>query len=204
MAEIGILIVDDDAASQRAIKDVLDAEGFHVRMVPLASQAFQELASGAWSLVIVNVTLLDLHGPLFATLKELAQAQMASENPAIPQRQLRVLFLMPQFADLQAQRLLERENLPYIVTPYHLHDFLEKVSDLLVESGAMATRIRGNLFEERKRRIDRRVSRNTRPGAMFASRDDYQMTEEEMNEFERQEEADRKKREKEQKSRLHH
>ncbi len=32
---------------------------------------------------------------------------------------------------------------------------------------------------------------------MFASREDYQMTEEEMAEFERQEEDDRKKREKE-------
>jgi len=48
-----------------------------------------------------------------------------------------------------------------------------------------------------------RISRNTRPGAMFASREDYQMTEEEMTEFERQEETDRKKREKESKARLH-
>jgi DNA-binding response OmpR family regulator len=203
MTEIGILIIDDDAASQGAIKNVLDSEGFHVRIVPSPSDAMKELASGAWSLVIVNVTLLDLHGPLFAILKELAQAHQSMENPAIPQRQIRVLFLMPQFADVQAQRLIERENLPYTVTPYHLHDFLEKVSDLLVEAGAMATRIRGNLLEERKRRTDRRVSRNTRPGAMFASRDEYQMTEEEMNEFERQEEDDRKKREKE-KNRLYH
>jgi hypothetical protein len=38
---------------------------------------------------------------------------------------------------------------------------------------------------------------------MFASREDYQMTEEEMADWERQEEEDRKKREKEQLERLH-
>ena len=43
-----------------------------------------------------------------------------------------------------------------------------------------------------------RFGRGTRPGAMFAPRDDYQMTEEEMNEWERQEEEQRKKRQKDQ------
>ena len=40
-------------------------------------------------------------------------------------------------------------------------------------------------------------------GSMFASRDDYQMSEEEMLEWERHEEEDRKKREKQQKDREH-
>jgi hypothetical protein len=38
---------------------------------------------------------------------------------------------------------------------------------------------------------------------MFASREDYQMTEEELTDWERQEEEERKKREKEQKEREH-
>jgi len=32
---------------------------------------------------------------------------------------------------------LEANRLPYVVRPYHLHDFLEKVSDLLVEVKAI-------------------------------------------------------------------
>ncbi len=46
--------------------------------------------------------------------------------------------------------------------------------------------------------------RDMRKGAMFASREDYQMTEEEMADFTRQEEEERKKREKELKERSHY
>ena len=72
MAEVGILIIDDDVVSQRALKNVLDSEGWRVRVVPLASHAMAEIASGVWSLVIVNVALTDVRGPIFTTLKELA------------------------------------------------------------------------------------------------------------------------------------
>ena len=95
--------------------------------------------------------------------------------------------------------MLERESLPYLQKPYHLHEFLEKVSELLVESGAIAEPIRsiGGFGKAKKRRRAVQRSRDARRGIMFASREDYQMTEEEMAEFERQEEDDRKKREKE-------
>ena len=45
MAEVGILIIDDDVVSQRALKNVLDSEGCRVRVAPLASEAMAELAS---------------------------------------------------------------------------------------------------------------------------------------------------------------
>ena len=45
MAEVGILIIDDDVVSQRALKNVLDSEGWRVRVAPLASEAMAELAS---------------------------------------------------------------------------------------------------------------------------------------------------------------
>ena len=60
LAEVGILIVDDDVVSQRALKNILDSEGWRVRVVPLASAAMLELASGEWSLVIVNVAMTDV------------------------------------------------------------------------------------------------------------------------------------------------
>ena len=217
MAEIGILIIDDDIVSQRALKNVLDSEGWRVRIVPLASHAMAELASSNWSLVIVNIALTDLRGPLFSILKELAQAEPPpaaeppdpatnqEEAPPPTPKRLRVLFLIPMLAAKEVQPILEQEGLPYSLKPYHLHDFLEKVSELLLEAGAIAEPIRSmadGLGRKKRQRV--RSARDSRRGAMFASREDYYMTEEELVEWERQEEEeDRKKREKEQLERLH-
>jgi len=178
------------------MKNILDAEGWQVRVVPLASHAMSELATGNWNLVIANVEMLDLRGPLFITLKELAQANLlaagATEDPR--RKKLRVLFLVPLFAAKDARTILEREGLSYTFKPYHLNEFLEKVSELLVDSGAIVEPIRGNSFGGRKLR-ERRVFHDSGRGVMFASRKDCQMTEEEIAEFEREEEAERKKRE---------
>ncbi len=202
MPEVGILIVDNDVVSQRALKNVLDAEGWNVRIVPTASHALSELASGAWNLAIVNTALIDLGGPLFALLRDLSEAELTADAEgelSTLQRRFRVLFLVPMTEAATAQPILEREALPYSLKPYHLHDFLEKVSELLVESGAVEESLRGigNFATTSTRKRARGAARNARRGTMFASREDYQMTEEEIAEFERQEEEDRKKREKE-------
>lgn len=218
MAEVGILVIEDDIVSQRAIKNVLDAEGWRVRLLPNASNLLAELATGCWNLVIVNVSLIDFDGPSFSILKELAQAGESrgaqapdlpatslaanSENLAnqAPAKGLRVLYLVSLYGGQKAQMLLEQEGLPYTLKPYHLHDFLEKISELLVEAGAIAEPMRtiGTALGRKKRR------RGTRSGAMFASREDYQWSEEELADYARQEEeSDRKKREKELKDRYH-
>jgi PleD family two-component response regulator len=207
LTEVGILIIDDDVVSQRALKGVLDSEGWRVRIVPLASQAMLEIAKGTWSLVIVNVALTDLRGPIFNTLKDLAQgvadapenSDASTEGP----KRIRVLFLVPMLASNAAVPILEQEGLPYSLKPYHLHDFLEKVSDLLLEARAIQASIRSQFTVAAKRIRRPRVARDGRRGTMFASREDYQMTEEEMIEFERQEEEDRKKREKQRKELEH-
>jgi CheY-like chemotaxis protein len=203
--QVGILLVDDDVASQQALKSVLDSEGWRVRIVPKASEALAELATGAWNLAIVNVALADPRGPLFAILKELAQAQEvgapAAGSDVALRKRIRVLFLVPLLMAQEVQPILEREGLPHSPKPYHLHDFLERVSELLVESGAIADPIRGvGGFSDRKvRRREGRFGRGTHAGAMFASREDYHMTEEEMSEYERQEEEEqRRKRQKDQ------
>lgn len=223
VAEVGILIIDDDIISQRALKNILDAEGWRVRIVALASHALSELAAGGWDLVIVNIALTDVRGPVFAILKELAQADAldseagsfegadgeqpnGSENKKAKKRsRLRVLFLVPALAAKDVHPVLEHEALPYILKPYHLHDFLEKVSELLVESGAIDQPIRSmrDFVGAKRRSRTRRAGSDPRRGSMFASREEYQMTEEEMTEWERQEEEDRKKRQKEQKEREH-
>ncbi|MGH9573697.1 MAG: hypothetical protein ACRD40_09220 [Candidatus Acidiferrales bacterium] len=231
MSEVGILIVDNDVASQRALKHVLDAEGWQVRIVPTASQALPELASGIWNLAIVNVALVDLKGPIFAILRDLAQADdqadeegenaVRAERDALtvvddatgtepkidpnvqaevavePRTRFRVLFLVPMAQGPRVEPVLEDEGLPYSLKPYHLHDFLQKVNELLVESGALEETLQGvRDFSKTRKRKRARHARDSRRGTMFASREDYQMTEEELAEWERQEEEERKKREK--------
>jgi CheY-like chemotaxis protein len=202
LAEVGILIIDDDVVSQRALKNILDSEGWRVRIVPLASAAMLELASGEWSLVIVNVAMTDVRGPLFNILKDLAQgAADAPDGTKIDEtrpKRIRVLFLVPMLAVRCAQPILEQESLPYIVKPYHLHDFLGKVSELLVETGTLIDPIRGlgGFSGTARRQKGVREARKNR-SLMFAARDDYQMSEEEMLDWERSEEDARRKREKE-------
>lgn len=199
MSQLGILIIDDDEASQKALRYVLDSEGWRVRIVPLGSQALVELARGEWALVIVNVALTGLDGPLFTTLKVLALSPALEAD----RTRVRVLFLVPELAAAEAQPVLERERLPYALKPIHLHDFLEKVSDLLLETQAIPAPIRRVRREHKA--PGRRSGREHRPGhepretAMFASREDYMMSEEEITEFEKQEEEARKKKQKKEK-----
>ena len=202
MPSVGILIVDDDRSSQAALRELLDAEGWRVGIVPLASQALPELAGGDWSLVIANVSLTGLDGPLFTTLKELSQAAPVEDG----HKRARVLFLVPELAGAIAQPVLEREHVPYALKPFHLHDFLEKVSDLLMETSAIEAPIRNvragfgvHLAARKLGRAEREKAGPQTSGRatnMFASREDYQMTEEEMIEYEKQEEAETLRRKK--------
>jgi DNA-binding response OmpR family regulator len=195
--ELGILIVDDDEQGRRALHHVLDAEGWRVRVVPMASAALAELAGGSWHLVIANIALTGLDSPLFTTLKELARAPaVPEETPDAAVRRARVLFLIPELAAEELQPVLEREGLPYAVKPFHLHDFLEKVSDLLLETRAIEApirRVKQSAAESERRREERREGRERRKAEMFSSRKDYTMTEEELAEFERQEEEARRR-----------
>jgi len=197
---IGILIIDDDAASQAALREVLGAEGWFVEATGSPSKAFQELATGKWSLVLANVETTGVIGALFTTLRELAQAQAPTDGAG--KAHLRVLFLVPESAAANAKPLLEQAHLPYVPKPLSFNDLLERVSDLLMESKAIGTPIRqvrerfGSAHKSRAGRdIGRDAGRNT---GMFARGEDYQWSEEELADYERQEtEARRKKKKKE-------
>ena len=196
MAKIGILIIEDDEANQSALRQVLDSEGWHVRVVPVVSHALAELASGEWSLVIVNIAMIGLTSPIYQTLRELALAPAVEEGNV----RARVLFVVPESAAAQALPVFERERLPYVVKPFQFHDLLEKVSDLLLEAAALVDPIRrvrhDSNLSERKRKEGRAgresgrgfAQRNTN---MFAKRDEYVMTEEEIAEFEKSEKEER-------------
>jgi len=74
-SEVRILVIDDDAASQAALRQMLDAEGWEVEIVPMVNQGLAALAAGGWVLVIVNVGLCGPESLLFHMLRELALAE---------------------------------------------------------------------------------------------------------------------------------
>jgi DNA-binding response OmpR family regulator len=177
--EVRILVLDDDAASQGALRQILDSEGWQVRIVPDAKLLMTELKSGEWSLVIANVAMTGLKSPLFVTLRELSNVSIQDGA------RLRVLYVVPELAGSQFVGALEQARLPYVVRPFHLHDFLEKVSDLLVEIKAIEAplrQVRHEFGEIRKKK--KQTGRST---SMFASRDSFSYTDEELAEYERQE-----------------
>ena len=187
--QVGILILDDDPENQGALKQILDSEGWRVRIVPDLKLFLAELRTGEWSLVIANVTILGTDSPLFTTLRELTNV------PAEDGGRLRVLYLVPEATGNHYLQALEHAKVPYVLRPFHLHDFLEKVSDLLVEIKAIAAPIRQVRYEfgEMRKKKKKVVSGN----AMFASRDTFSYSEEELAEYERFEaEATKNKRRK--------
>lgn len=190
VTEVGILIIDDDVATQSALRHLLDSEGWKIRVVTQAQQGLAELAHGNWVLVIVDVAISGLAGPLFTILRELAQARPVEKGHT----RARVLFLVRPLAASEALPALDRQHLPHVLKPFHLHDFLDKVGDLLMETRAITVPIR-RIRQGAKPEPPgpRRQKRDPREKRMFASRDDYMMTEEEFAEFERQEAEERKR-----------
>ncbi len=70
--QIGILVLDDNAPGGSAVKQILDSEGWRVRLVSDTKMLLAELKTGEWSLVIANVALMGVEGPAFVTIRELA------------------------------------------------------------------------------------------------------------------------------------
>jgi DNA-binding response OmpR family regulator len=161
------------------LRQILDSEGWRVRIVSDTKLLVAELKSGEWSLVIANVVLTGLESPLFFTLRELSS--VSPEEGA----RLRILYLVPEMTGSQFVGPLEFARLPYVVRPFHLHDFLEKVSDLLVEIKAIEApirQVRHEFGQARKKKVQ--TGRST---SMFAARDSFSYTEEELAEYEHQE-----------------
>jgi hypothetical protein len=138
-----------------------------------------ELKTGEWSLVVANVAMTGVDSPAFVTLRELAGVSLEDGG------RMRVLFLIPEMAGGQFIVQLEAARLPYVVRPYHLHDFLEKVSDLLVEVKA----IEGPIRQVRREfgALRKKKKQMGRSNSMFASRDTFSYTDEELAEYEKQE-----------------
>jgi DNA-binding response OmpR family regulator len=177
--QVGLLVLEDDAVNAAALKQILDSEGWRVRMVSDLPMLHAELKTVEYSLLIANVVLVGLESPTFHVLRELSSVS-AEEGGRI-----RSLFVVPELTGSEYVAALETAKLPYVVRPFHLHDFLEKVSELLVEVKAIEAPLRMTRYEfGEARKKKRQASRTT---SMFASRDSYSYSEEEIAEYEREE-----------------
>jgi DNA-binding response OmpR family regulator len=177
--QVGILILDDDDQNHGAVRQILDSEGWRVKLVQDPRVLLTELKSGEWSLVIANVALSGMDTSTFITLRELAGVSYDDGG------RIRVLYLVPELTGSQFVGALEIARAPYVVRPFHLHDFLEKVSDLLVEVKAIEGPIRQVRHEFGA--IRKKKKQAGRSNSMFASRDSYSYSDEEMAEYEKQE-----------------
>jgi DNA-binding response OmpR family regulator len=172
---VGILVLDDPRSSG-ALHQVLDSEGCRVRVAKDVALLATELKTGEWSLVIANAALIGVDTPLFYTLRVLGNV------PPEEGGRLRVLYIVPEMTENHFIASLELARLPYVVRPFHLHDFLEKVSDLLMEVKAIDSPLRQVRHEFEGKRKKKKTGRSN---AMFASRDSYSYSEEEIAEYER-------------------
>ncbi len=176
--QVGILVLDGDPQGAGAVKQILDSEGWRVRVVPDTRMLLAELKTGEWSLVIADVEAMGIDTPAFNILTELASVSVEEGG------RFRILYLIPEMMGTQYVAPLEAARLPYVIRPYHLHDFLEKISDLLVEVKAIEAPLRQVRHEfGALRKKKKQAGRNT----MFASRDSFSYSDEELAEYERQE-----------------
>ncbi len=177
--QVGLLVLENDPGSAAALKQILDSEGWRVRVVEDVQMLHAELKTTEYSLLIANVALIGVDSPTFHVLRELGG--VSAEDGG----KIRTLFVIPEMNGSQFIGHLEAARLPYVLRPFHLHDFLEKVSDLLVEVKAIAGPLRMTRYEfGEARKKKKQASRTT---SMFASRDSYSYTEEEIAEYEKQE-----------------
>ena len=117
--QVSILVLDEDNQNAAALRQILDSEGWRVRVVNEARDLLADLRSAEWALVIANVALIGVDSPLFLTLREIATVPIEEGG------RLRALFLIPEMTGSQYVGPLEAARLPYVTRPYHLHDFLE-------------------------------------------------------------------------------
>jgi DNA-binding response OmpR family regulator len=177
--QVGLLVLEDDSRNAAALKQILDSEGWRVRTVPDLKMLHAELKTGEYSLVVANIAIVGLESPTYHVLRELSA--VAPEDGG----RIRVLYVIPEMTGGQFVGPLEMARLPYALRPFHLHDFLEKVSDLLVEIKAIVGPLRMTRYEFGAAR--KKKKQDGRSNSMFAARDSYSYTEEELAEYERAE-----------------
>jgi DNA-binding response OmpR family regulator len=183
--QVGILILEEDAQSAAAVRQLLDSEGWRVSVAADPDVLLSELRDGDWALVVANIAVTGIDSAAFLTLRELS-----SVDPEEGGR-LRTLYIVPEMTGSKYVKALEEARLPFVTRPFHFHDFLEKVSDLLFEVHAIATPLRQVSYELDG--VRKKKQEAGRVNTMFATRDAHTYSEEELSAYELQESSAGKK-----------
>jgi DNA-binding response OmpR family regulator len=184
--QVGILILEEDAQAAASVRQLLDSEGWRVSVATDSNDLLAKVRDGHWNLVIANIAVTGTDSPAFLTLREVSAVRSDEGG------RLRTLYIVPEMTGSDYVNALEDGHLPFVTRPFHFHDFLEKVSDLLVEVQAIDKPLRRVSFElgsaERKKKKD-----GGQIQSMFAKRDPHSYTEEELSAYELEEAGPKRK-----------
>ena len=74
--QVGILVFEDDPFSGNALRQILDSEGWRVRVASDTKMLQTELKTGEYSLLIANIAMVGVESALFQVLRELASVSV--------------------------------------------------------------------------------------------------------------------------------
>ena len=86
--QVGILVLENDPGNSTALKQILDSEGWRVRIIEDVPMLHVELKTAEYSLLIANVALLGVESTTFQVLRELANVPLEEGG------RLRILFVV--------------------------------------------------------------------------------------------------------------
>src|SRR6516165_1860044 len=88
--QVGLLVLESDPGGAAALKQILDSEGWRVRIVEDLQMLHVELKTAEYSLLIANIALIGIDSPTFHVLKELGG--VSAEDGG----KIRTLFVIPE------------------------------------------------------------------------------------------------------------
>ena len=109
--QVGILVLESDPKNSGVLKQILDSEGWRVRIVQDVGMLHAELKTTEYSLLIANVALMGVESPTFHVLRELATVSVEEGG------RIRTLFVIPEMGGSQFIGHLEVAHLPYVIRP---------------------------------------------------------------------------------------
>lgn len=161
---VNVLVVGEQEQMRTLIGMMLERRGWRIDIAASESEGLEKLIETGWHLVVVDTEEKRLEGPLFEVLQEL---NLADEE-------LQVLFITSPSMEESEQSRLEQLGLANLSKPIRLHDLLELISELLIQSGAIKRPLRelddsGSAENE----SDGPAESGFEEYKMFVSRDDY-------------------------------
>lgn len=118
-----ILVVEDEAAMRKGLKDNLEAEEYTVDTAPDGKTGLEKLLDGSYDLVVLDVMLPKLSG--FDLLK-----QARAKGITVP-----VILLTAKSEEIDKVVGLELGADDYLTKPFSLREFLARVKAILRRSG---------------------------------------------------------------------